>query len=87
MVRFRAPLTGNMNALDGSASGIYYSGRSIKYGISIGHNTKIQGIVILPYYSGVAIGDCAGYRWSILLYGIMHNHKAICHGPRYGFII
>ena len=49
---------GNMNALDGSASGIYYSGRALN-GISIGHNTKIQEDSDSTYYSGVAIGDYA----------------------------
>ena len=49
---------GNMYALDGSASGIYYSGRALN-GISIGHNTKIQEDSDSTYYSGVAIGDYA----------------------------
>ena len=49
---------GNMSALDGSASGIYYSGRALN-GISIGHNTKIQEDSDSTYYSGVAIGDYA----------------------------
>ena len=49
---------GNMYAIDGSASGIYYSGRALN-GISIGHNTKIQEDNDPTYYSGVAIGDYA----------------------------
>ena len=49
---------GNMYALDGSASGIYYSGSKLT-GIGIGHNTNISETNDPGYYSGVAIGDYA----------------------------
>ena len=49
---------GNMYALDGSASGIYYSGSKLT-GIGIGHNTNISETNDPDYYSGVAIGDYA----------------------------
>ena len=49
---------GNMYALDGSTSGIYYSGSKLT-GIGIGHNTNISETNDPGYYSGVAIGDYA----------------------------
>ena len=49
---------GNMYALDGSASGIYYSGSKLT-GIGIGHNINISETNDSDYYSGVAIGDYA----------------------------
>ena len=49
---------GNKYALDGSASGIYYSGSKLT-GIGIGHNTNISETNDPGYYSGVAIGDYA----------------------------
>ena len=49
---------GNMNALDGTASSIYYSGSALN-GIAIGRHTNIQETQDNTYYSGVAIGDYA----------------------------
>ena len=49
---------GNMSALDGSASSIYYSGSALN-GIAIGRHTNIQETQDNTYYSGVAIGDYA----------------------------
>ena len=49
---------GNMYALDGSTSGIYYSGSKVT-GIGIGHHTTISETNAPGYYSGVAIGDYA----------------------------
>ena len=49
---------GNMYALDGTASSIYYSGSALN-GIAIGRYTNIQETQDNTYYSGVAIGDYA----------------------------
>lgn len=74
---------GNMNALDGSNSTIYYSNNPLT-GISIGRNTNIAETSDPSYYSGVAIGDYAqatgGLAFSIGNYAQATNRSSMALG-------
>lgn len=74
---------GNMNALDGSNSTIYYSINPLT-GISIGRNTNIAETSDPSYYSGVAIGDYAqatgGLAFSIGNYAQATNRSSMALG-------